>query len=90
MPAPARTSLNRAGEQITGYSSEEILQMNISHISAPDCLALAHELRIRKMREGSVINYELDIITKDKKNLPQSHSPSFGWVAERMPLTSVK
>ncbi len=61
------TSFNRAGEQITGFSSEEVLQMNISHIIAPESLELAHELRIRKMSEGSVINYELDIITKDKQ-----------------------
>lgn len=39
---------------------------------------------------GKTILSRIDIITKDKKNLPQSHSPSFGWVAERMPLTSVK
>ena len=32
----------------------------------------------------------IDIVTKDRSNLPQSNSPSFGWDLERKPLTSVK
>lgn len=39
---------------------------------------------------GKTILTRIDIITKDKKNLPQSNSASLGWDLERRPLTSVK
>ncbi len=39
---------------------------------------------------GKTILSRIDIITKDKKDLPQSNSPSFGWDLERKPLTSPK
>jgi len=35
---------------------------------------------------GKTILSRIDIITKDKKNLPPSDSPSFGWDLERQPL----
>ena len=39
---------------------------------------------------GKTILSRIDIITKDKKNLPQNNFPSLGWDLERKPLTSVK
>ena len=39
---------------------------------------------------GKTILSRIDIVTKDKKNLPQSDSPSLGWDLERKLLTSVK
>lgn len=34
---------------------------------------------------GKTILTRIDIITKDKKNLPQGNSPSFGWNLETLP-----
>jgi hypothetical protein len=39
---------------------------------------------------GKTILSRIDIITKDRKNLPQSNSPSLGWDLEQRALTSVK
>jgi hypothetical protein len=39
---------------------------------------------------GKTILTRMDIITKDRKNLPQSQASSLGWDLERKPLTSVK
>jgi hypothetical protein len=39
---------------------------------------------------GKTILSRIDIITKDRKNLPQGNSPSLGWDLEQRALTSVK
>jgi hypothetical protein len=39
---------------------------------------------------GKTILTRIDIITKERKNLPQSNSPSLGWDLQRKSLTSVK
>ncbi len=39
---------------------------------------------------GKTILSRIDIISQDRKNLPQSDSPSLGWDLERNLLTSVK
>jgi diguanylate cyclase (GGDEF)-like protein/PAS domain S-box-containing protein len=59
------TSLNRAGEFITGYSREEALKKNISHIVAPDFLKSAREMISRKVSGEAPTAYELEIISKD-------------------------
>jgi two-component system sensor histidine kinase/response regulator len=59
------TSLNRAGENITGYNFEETLRMNIAQMVAPDDLALAREMITRKVTDGTATAYEINIITKD-------------------------
>lgn len=39
---------------------------------------------------GKTVLTRIDIVTQDKKNLPQSQSPKYGWDLESKPLTSVK
>lgn len=39
---------------------------------------------------GKIILTRIDVVSKDNTNLPQTHSPKFGWDLERKPLTSVK
>jgi two-component system cell cycle sensor histidine kinase/response regulator CckA len=58
------TSFNPAGARITGYSPEEVLQMNISQLVAPDQLELAREMTSRKLRGEPATIYELDLISK--------------------------
>ena len=65
------TSLNRAGERITGYTRAEALELNLSQVVAPEYVALAREMIRRKLSgdaEGST--YELEIIAKDGRRVP--------------------
>lgn len=59
------TSVNNAGEQITGYSREEALSMNILEIVAPEFIEKAREMIRRKLTGESLTAYELEIIAKD-------------------------
>jgi diguanylate cyclase (GGDEF)-like protein/PAS domain S-box-containing protein len=59
------TSLNRAGEIITGYSREEALNMNISRVVAPDFLETARRMTARKVGGEVPTVYELEIIAKN-------------------------
>jgi len=65
------TSLNRAGERITGYTRTEALGLNLAAVIAPEHVDLAREMIRRKLSgdaEGST--YELDIIAKDGRRVP--------------------
>jgi PAS domain S-box-containing protein len=59
------TSLNRAGERITGYSREEARRMKISDVLAPEYLTLARQMIAQKEIGRAPTVYELEIITKD-------------------------
>ena len=58
------TSLNRAGERITGYSREEALKMRISAVVAPEYLEYAQRMTMRKLDGDVPTSYELEIIAK--------------------------
>lgn len=58
------TSLNRAGEIITGYPRKEALQMNIAEVVAPDYLEAARLMISQKIAGVPPTTYELDIIAK--------------------------
>ncbi len=58
------TSLNRTGEELTGYSREEAVRLNIGHIVAPDQMELAQKMLHREEVPGEATLYEIDIITK--------------------------
>ncbi|HMT06763.1 MAG TPA: PAS domain S-box protein [Pyrinomonadaceae bacterium] len=59
------TSLNRAGEIITGYTREEALRVNISQVVAPEFLDKARQMTSEKLRGKTPTSYEVDILTKD-------------------------
>jgi two-component system cell cycle sensor histidine kinase/response regulator CckA len=59
------TSLNKAGETITGYSTEEALSGNVSQLLGPRCLEIARGMRERKLTEGGQTTYEVEIAKKD-------------------------
>ncbi|QQS32635.1 MAG: PAS domain S-box protein [Acidobacteriota bacterium] len=63
------TSLNRAGEIITGYSREEALKMNIGQVVAPEFLELAQTMTARKVEEELPTTYELEIIARSGKRV---------------------
>jgi PAS domain S-box-containing protein len=60
------TSLNKRGQQITGYSPDEIADVKFSSLASPEDVALAHEM-LRKKLQGEATNtiYELSIKKKD-------------------------
>jgi PAS domain S-box-containing protein len=63
------TSLNRAGERITGYSREEARRMKISDVLAPEYLSLARQMITQKEKGRAPTVYELEIITKDARRV---------------------
>ncbi len=63
------TSLNRAGEIITGYTREEALRMNISQVVAPEYLKMAQEMMHQKLVGSPPTSYELEIIAKSGKRV---------------------
>lgn len=63
------TSLNRAGEFITGYTREEAAKINISDVIAPEHLETARERVARKIAGENLSAYELDIISKDGRRI---------------------
>jgi len=59
------TSINKAGEQLTGYSREETLEMNLAQTVAPEDLEKASRMISRKLSGEPETVYELEIIAKD-------------------------
>jgi PAS domain S-box-containing protein len=58
------TSLNRAGERITGYSRDEAKRMKISDVLAPEYLDLVWQMMAQKRIEQAPTVYQLEIIAK--------------------------
>ena len=59
------TSFNRAGEQILGYSRDEIMQKNLVQILTPRSAELARSMTARKVAQGGRTTYELEAIARD-------------------------
>ena len=65
------TSLNRAGERITGYTFAELAAQTWRVLVAPEYVALTEQMLARKLAGQETITfYELEIITKDGRRVP--------------------
>jgi PAS domain S-box-containing protein len=63
------TSINRMGEQTTGYTRDEVLRMNLLALVAPEHQALARQL-LASHCGGTLSNtYELDIVAKSGRRV---------------------
>jgi PAS domain S-box-containing protein len=58
------TSLNRSGEELTGYLREEAISMNIVNVLAPEYVATARQMIARKTDDQAPTVYELEIVSK--------------------------
>ncbi|MEO8434793.1 MAG: response regulator [Pyrinomonadaceae bacterium] len=59
------TSLNRAGERITGYTLAESLQLNIADVVGPDDVKLVRQRVAENLKGARMPDFELAIIAKD-------------------------
>ena len=59
------TSMNRAGERITGYTREEALQMNIADVIRPDDAERVRQRIAKNLAGAGAPDFELEIFAKD-------------------------
>ncbi|HEX9919063.1 MAG TPA: PAS domain S-box protein [Pyrinomonadaceae bacterium] len=65
------TSLNRAGERISGYTRDEVLGKRWKEFVAPEYVSLASEMLLRKLAgQESVTFYELEMIARNGRRIP--------------------
>ncbi len=62
--------VNKAGEELIGYSRDEILQMRISDVVPRICLDQIHERLKEKLADHSLTIYEVEAIRKDGSRVP--------------------
>ncbi len=63
------TSLNKAGETITGYTYNEAISKNIADVIAPEYLESARQMTVRKLEGELPTIYELEILAKDNRRI---------------------
>jgi two-component system, cell cycle sensor histidine kinase and response regulator CckA len=77
------TALNKAGEQLTGYSSEEIVGRTIGLIIPPEYIVLLDQIRDRMIAGQPSSMYEIDLITREGSRLPVEASTRLIFDSER-------
>jgi two-component system cell cycle sensor histidine kinase/response regulator CckA len=75
------TAWNRAGEQISGYSRDEVLGMKVSDVVASEFMELATTMTRRKLlHETDRTAYEVELVARDGRRVPMEVS---SWVVYR-------
>jgi len=59
------TSVNQAGEVITGYTAAELLQMNMDQLLTSEAIATGQRVLDRKLSGETRTSYELDVRSKN-------------------------
>jgi len=73
------TSINKVGEQITGYTREEALALNLDQIVAPEYLENTREMLTRQLAGEDVAAYELEVIAKDGRRITLEVNPKLSY-----------
>ena len=63
------TTINRAGEQLMGYSRDEFRGLELANVVAPDSLALARRMVQETLEGHERARYVLDLIARDGRRL---------------------
>jgi two-component system cell cycle sensor histidine kinase/response regulator CckA len=63
------TSINKAGEQSTGYSREEAVTLNLLQTIVPEDLDKANDMIRRKVTGDNVTAYEMEIMAKNGRRI---------------------
>ena len=63
------TSINRAGEIVTGYTREEAVTMSLADVVAPEFIENAKRMLSSKVEGSASTSYEIDIIGKDGRRV---------------------
>jgi PAS domain S-box-containing protein len=63
------TSVNKANEKVTGYSTEEALRLNVNQVIAPEYIDVARSMVMTKSPDNSASSYELEVIAKDGRRV---------------------
>jgi len=64
------TSFNRAAEELSGFSREEILGKHFSNFVAPGSLKNARENLCKKLDLQGETTYEIELVRKDRSRVP--------------------
>ena len=64
------TQTNKAGQQLTGYTQAETLELNMANTIAPEYLEKAREMLRLKLAGEIVTAYEVEILTKEGGRIP--------------------
>ena len=62
-------SLNKAGEEITGYTREEAAGKSLAQVVVPEYLEKAREMVAKKLSGGGPTVYDLEIVAKDGRRV---------------------
>ncbi len=64
------TSLNKAGERISGYTRDEVLCLNALDVVPPEFKSVTLDMMRSKLRGDDITRYEVALIAKDGRVIP--------------------